>query len=466
MSAVFRRIGTTVGIMAAASLVAFNGPSLASTKQHVSTGPDQSVGNSDRSSITEASVANELSSPINTLVQSPKYESVATAASPTAPNIVTVYVKETATPGLRTAVTNIARHAVTLRYVAVGTSWRDLLDLDSRVSASTARLAQLGLRPTAWGIDPAQGTVVVHSGQPSKAMVARMSNALQGPVTPALFGNAAQEVLQRTFGSRVRYAGVMTASFNFKARPPARQGGTEPDDRYFDAPPFTGGDQIAGGTFDQACTSNFMLLGQNTLKTYVLTAGHCGPGAWYSGSTTTGVKMGSVVTRYYNNGSDDFESIPPTGGMVANVYGNFPDTFHVTDSGDPAYMSKLTLDGGFSGQVRNNTVTLVNATLHATDLQGNYVTIAHLDLTNLPYACEARDSGGPVYSHLGNTINVRANGLLDLATFDENLNQIGCAFEQIQHIETASNSAVATGAALVELFVNGELHCFPSIRCC
>jgi hypothetical protein len=187
------------------------------------------------------------------------------------------------------------------------------------------------------------------------------------------------------------------------------------DTRQADTPPFWGGALIVQG--NTACSTGFGVTGNNGAATYILTAAHCGEGAWTTGAgdavgntIPAGVDWGhdgELILTSAGSGVYDGDSIAGGNQFFKTVVG--ASASHVGDS--------LCTSGSFSGAVCGITVVRINEAL---TVDGHAMTLVRAEQGGHVGASGNGDSGGPVFSLANNNANDVARGTL--TAHDSNTN--------------------------------------------
>ena len=185
-------------------------------------------------------------------------------------------------------------------------------------------------------------------------------------------------------------------------------------DRYHDTPPYYGGDRIVVPAGQ--CTSGPTVYGNAHNTPYMLTAGHCA-NVGDAIKTPGGTVMGHVTNKRLCNHCIDDETV---NGSYARYIWTGPTSVVYEDHGAPPTNGQhLTIDGSFSGQVRQNTVTNANTTVLINYGGGVQRYIRYVFVTRSPsgqIGCQPGDSGAPVYTYPSSGTRVTVNGVLIAGT--------------------------------------------------
>jgi hypothetical protein len=175
-----------------------------------------------------------------------------------------------------------------------------------------------------------------------------------------------------------------------------------------DTPPYAGGDRIEvpGGS----CTSGPTVYGNRANTPYMLTAGHCA-NVGAAIKTPQGRTMGTVTNKRLCDHCIDDETV--SGNYARLVWGANGILLYEDYGRAPTAGNEVTVNGSYSGEVRYNRVTNANATvLIGYPDRNRYIRYLFIDQNTQGHsACQAGDSGAPVYTHEGNTDNVIINGV-------------------------------------------------------
>jgi hypothetical protein len=320
---------------------------------------------------------------------------------------------------LMRAITKIPRHGIAIHVATVSRSYGQLEKLTLRIAHAKQELAAEHVTLQAWGPDPSSDTVRV-----------TLASAPQS-VSAQQYVDHARSILDRRFGSS-----WITVS------PTMQPLAVSTSTRSYDTSPVRAGDFVYyskgdGGNGDY-CTDAFGTTGNKSGNTFILSAGHCGPGPVVD--YLNEFKLGTVSTQYLSalNGDNlDFETIGPSVSASGKVwYGadGTSDTYDVTGVVIPPMGSEMTVDGdgpGETGQICCNVVGLVNGCINVVDsYYGTYqvcdIEEASDNASSGPKICIPGDSSGPAYVRITSP-DVKAAGTI-VAT---NKNEHECFFQEI-----------------------------------
>lgn len=301
-----------------------------------------------------------------------------------------------------------------LRYVA--NSWVKLDGLTRRMAGEQEQeaLAADGVQLASWGPDVASNRVVI---------------------TLRHYSSRAAGLLVSRYGSGLVAINAKSQSELFHAYT-----------RYTDTSPFYGGDYIWNTTDgeNEPCTSGLTFIGNNSGKSFILTAGHCDGGtSWYTNRSDPQY-MGYTSTDYLQSGYDqDLLSI--RGNAAGYVWGDGTDVFTVVSAFDPGIGQLVTVDGSITGEVRTAAVTDTYLCEEIEDAYGEYTAcdtaIAEKSGATL---CQEGDSGAPVYQHVGSTVTVKAVGIL-IAGYGDASASSECLYQMIGPALSLVNGSIASG---------------------
>jgi hypothetical protein len=168
--------------------------------------------------------------------------------------------------------------------------------------------------------------------------------------------------------------------------------------RYNDASPWNGGDQIvtpSGG--ETTCSSGFGLEDASTGATYLLTAGHCGSATWYNTTTNNPVYnssnlIGTTVSGSVTTTNIDAQLISADSSCIVwgqkSTTNSNADRVYITGWSNPPQGASIDLEGSVSLE-QSGTVDYydVSRTVAGEKLE---------DLDLVSAIPELGDSGGPV----------------------------------------------------------------------
>lgn len=339
---------------------------------------------------------------------------------------------------LESAITALDTAGLPWTVESVPRSYNELQALNSQLGASYQTLLNDGVLLQSSGPDPATGTVDI-TLQPPSATALQQISSLPGntPASAGTYAAVVASVVQKVVGTG------FSISPTFEH--PLISAGT-----LNDSPPFRAGDAITGGNYGGACTLGFAVKGNNSGNPFLLTAGHCGSGAWYTYPSGS-YKVGSVSTNYLNDAyEDDFSTIAPSYGTPnTGVWGSGSNVYDIVGPWTPVVGQAIATDGSVTGEVRNNTVTHINYTeydiynsLNNTYYNASYLTIVTASGSNTTN-CQGGDSGGPAFQHQSSDFyDVQAVGTIVAyyLTTPET-----CAMEQIGAETAHSNTTLIDG---------------------
>lgn len=317
--------------------------------------------------------------------------------------------------------------------VLVPRTYAELNAMSVRLIANSITLSHSGVQLTQSWPNPANGILEVEVSRPTANDISELRSnnvggfALGSPVAATTWLQDATALVSYLLGS--------TSSVQLHWGVPSSAMG-----RINDTSPFDGGDQIHD-TAGTVCTGGFAMTGNASGNTFMLAAGHCGSGTWY----TQAAKMGSTSTSYFENGSqNDFQTIYVPAGALPYVWGNSGLTYPVTGQLLPAPGTQVTFDGSVTGMVTNNTVLEVDGTDFEIydSVNGTYYSAFPVIQASNPNGntiCQPGDSGGPVFQRTSGS-NVNAVGTI--VAYD--INNGECSAEQIGAEEAASNTSLLT----------------------
>lgn len=197
--------------------------------------------------------------------------------------------------------------------------------------------------------------------------------------------------------------------------------------RYNDTPEFYGGDYIvrsAGNNLNGVCSSGFTLTNFYGQR-YSITAGHCGTvgQAWRTGGAP-GIQYGDYLqgfgtmqfNHFFDSGSSHLDAAliarQPTPNYTGRIwYGppNTPNWIPVSTTEESCNGCQVWVSGAVSG---DKLATLTGYPSCESN-SPNYIAVCGVQRVNdtSGAACQGGDSGGPVYSHIGNGY-ARAHGII------------------------------------------------------
>jgi hypothetical protein len=276
------------------------------------------------------------------------------------------------------------------RVVYVPHSWALLEALTTKIARQVPRWRARGIELAKWGPDPATSKVVIWLRAYSPA--------------------AARQLLS-AYG-----AGLASVSHT-----PMTQLAESASNKYYDTPPFFGGDRIfahpsSGGTVE--CTDGFVMLGNaNPGNHWELTAGHCGRQTWLT-NWTTQYTLGSTSTDYLAGAGGgtaiDVQTIGANAwGEVWGDTGTYdPFTIFVPPAGQ-----YLCFDGA---DPKPDSPSGLECGVQVTE-QGPFCIITTDGLTHCQLGeaydqnrevCLGGDSGGPVFQRQSSGNRVEAVGII------------------------------------------------------
>lgn len=328
-----------------------------------------------------------------------------------------LYVTQPLDPGLASAIETLDTAGVPYQYIPATDSYSQLSRLTSLVTSDVPTLARGGILVHQVGPSITANDVVVRITTPTLADKERLGRLTRSAIdTEAAFLSHAAQLLTDRFGPRVVLAtesGATVFTRNALRSP--------------DYPPFLGGDSITS-TYE-TCSSGFVVSGNSSGDTFILTQGHCGNATFYIEDQSPMEKVGSTSVNgmYYGNNSTDFQTLGPADAAAGVVWCNPPGTSktgyecEVMNSTDPPVGSLVTADGSMSLEFRDNTISFYDQTFCYTQDNGDYWCIKHLSQAqnrDLDLICHGGDSGGPVYVHTDTEGEVNAAGTIDACTGD------------------------------------------------
>ncbi len=276
------------------------------------------------------------------------------------------------------------------RVVYVPHTWAQLETLTTKIARQVPRWRARGIELAKWGPDPAASKVVIWL---------------------RAYSAAAAQQLRNAYG-----ADLVSVSHT-----PMTQPAESAANKYYDTPPFFGGDRIfaypsSGGTLE--CTDGFVMLGNaHPANHWVLTAGHCGRQTWLT-NWTVGYTLGSTSTDYLagagGNTAIDVQTIGANAwGEVWGDTGTYdPFTIFV-----PPPRQYVCFDGA---DPKPDSPSGLECGVEVTD-QGPFCLITTDGLTHCQLGeaydgsrdvCLAGDSGGPVFQRQSSGNNVEAVGII------------------------------------------------------
>lgn len=340
----------------------------------------------------ETSQLNQFADQVQTLGQTSYPDSFA-GAELTSSGQVLVYAVPSSDASLLAAIKSMNSDDFTVTVVPVGESWSELSGYTENLVNMADTLAADGLHIYMVVPNPATSAVDITLSQPTPGDLNALAAASGLSVTSDNFLSLADSFMTSTLGYTV-VAHAMSGAASWTAA----------SGRYSDTSPFSGGDEIFGGTYGAQCTSGFATFG-STGDFYMLGAGHCGGGTWYtdaSGSTN----LGDVTKAYWNNGEDDhFSTIyVSTQQVKPQVWYSNTAKHNITGWEIPAKGSLITVDGSITGEVPGNTVKYTNSYVYTCNsLDGVCAYVGPSIVVQNPSGkliCQSGGSGGPMYVRL------------------------------------------------------------------
>ena len=276
------------------------------------------------------------------------------------------------------------------RVVYVPHSWAVLEALTTKIAQQVPRWRARGIELAKWGPDPAASKVVVWLRAYSPAAAQQLRSA---------YGADLVSVSHTPMSQRVDSAA----------------------NKYYDVPPFFGGDRIfaypsSGGTVE--CTSGFVMLGNaHPGNHWVLTSGHCGRQTWLT-NWTTHYTLGSTSTDYLAGagGSTDIDVQTIGANAVGQVWGDTGtyDPFTIFQAPAGQYVC---LDGA---DPKPGSPSGLECGVQVTE-QGPFCLITSDGLIHCQLGeaydqnrqvCLGGDSGGPVFQRQSSGNKVEAVGII------------------------------------------------------
>lgn len=203
--------------------------------------------------------------------------------------------------------------------------------------------------------------------------------------------------------------------------------------RFFDSWPYYGGALMMRPAGGNACTSGFGVTGNNGAATYLMTAAHCGEGAWQTGTVT--YPDGSTLTRQFGttipagrSTGRDVELVHTPQGAGGGVYWGTPINPPAGDPGSNSYVrvtgdaanvpdNRVCASGSFSGTqcgaliLATNVNITIDPPFNGVGRITNLVWAQNLPSNDSSAFVGQGDSGGPITS-LASGGGVRAQGII------------------------------------------------------
>jgi hypothetical protein len=359
--------------------------------------------------------------------------------------VTTVYISAN-NPSFQNAVNSLDTGGYPVQYVLVNESFNQMSTEMSTVTTGISRLQTDGINPTKLVPDPATGKVDVTLAEPSISDLSALSAGIRGESTSAVISDsvqasnyvsAAQSLLSSLYGT-----GIFVEPSYGQQWIPAKS-------RASDTYPWTGGDQIYG---PNTCTSGFAVTGNISGNTFVLTAGHCASGFWYTGG---GLLIGgtSVGGNYFKDAAgDDFQTILAPNGAYGQVWYGTSSIHPVNAQLIPSPgVDQITFDGARTGEVPDNLVSEINATVVLRNSSGTIIgTIKYQVIAGNTsrIVAQGTDSGGPMYQREPGTSAVAAVAIINSILLNSD-GTCGCMTgtgEEISQILSASHSSLIYGS--------------------
>jgi hypothetical protein len=380
--------------------------------------------------------AQVLASEIETLGQS-EYPQSFEGAVLDSDGSVNVFGTASGEVSIMSAISTLSSSESSVNYEIVGQSLSDLLAISANIRSNISELATEGIDPSSFGpntqSDNVEMSLVAPTTSQLNQMDVRLSSEGEVATTSSTYLSNAQSLIASEFGPSV----VLDAQYGTI--------GTD-DGRTNDTAPFYGGDHIYGGEYNADCTGGFSVVGNASGKDFMLTAGHCGTGAWYANSAKT-TFMGNVSAAYFTNGGSDFSTIYMTGGGQGHVWANGGTSHPLNGQLLPAVGAQITFDGAGTGEVPGNYVTGTYQTVEFYDAfnQSDDYTYPLVIATNPngTTICAPGDSGGPVYQRESGVSSVYAVGTI-VACYQGTNSPTGAA-QQIGSELSQSNTSILQG---------------------
>jgi hypothetical protein len=349
---------------------------------------------------------------------------------------VTIYTSG-ADAALENAVSGLDKGGVPYGFVTAPLSEAQLeAEIDS-VAAGVVKVQDVGLHPVVLNPDAATGQIDITLAAPSTSDLSELDSAIvsagTSDATVSNYLTLAQEFLSKTFANSV----YVEPTFSPEMGPAAS--------RSNDSSHWTGGDPITG---PNGCTSGFGVTGNASGNTFVLTAGHCGNGSWY---TSAGTFIGNTSPgglHYLDSAGNDYQTILTASARGRVWYSN--TAYHpIIGYVIPAVGAAITYDGANTGEVPGSTVTANNATVDLYTDSGVYIGyISHqVEAGNTVPVCQHGDSGGPMYQRISGSSSVYAVAIIDSCIIDPSGPGTGLAGtgQRIDTVLSASNSSLILG---------------------
>ncbi|MFI5035587.1 MAG: hypothetical protein ACHQFZ_05225 [Acidimicrobiales bacterium] len=312
------------------------------------------------------------------------------------------------------------------------------------VAKGFQRFQNFGLHPVEFNPDPATGQIDVWLSSPTSNDLSQLGSAL---ATASGNGSAIPELTQETYlvAANQLIGGVFGGAVKLQSTFGKEM--VKASSRSNDSQPWTGGDGIRG---PYNCTSGFAVKGNASGNTFILTAGHCTAGAWYTGTSNGFIGSTSTGGIHYLDGTGhDYQTILTGGGALGRVWYANTSYHPIRNYLIPAVGTQVTFDGSVTGEVPYNNVTANNAVV---DIYENGVYLGFLlyqvkATTTTTPICQVGDSGGPIYQRIAGTSSVYAVAVMDTCLVDPNGVLTGTAGsgERIDEVMSASNSSLILG---------------------